>query len=361
MYAQSTREYDDVANSLNGWMGDSIATFSDLDHGTTADDTGAKLVAFESWDAVKPEKRAKLDNLQFILNKVNESQRHNKLPPLVPAPGLDPDAMKKQWKEMEKKGAEYKESLTEADTNYNRWQRDADLFNVKADKLEPWLEESLATFVEGDLGDSVGECETLIANHGFYNRKLDRTHKEVEAMQTLADNVETPFHEAEAAKARMEALKKRLAEMERLGKEYEDALKKQLEKAQKLKELKEKYAGDAEQLIFDIETCGETIDDPLVADSIPLLEAKSEAMDGLDLDDLADKMSALQSLADEMGEFGRPVDELWLDRHAIDKLRAQHDANKLAADAHAKVRVLLFTVTFYANHAHNLTRSPSHL
>ena len=155
-------------------------------------------------------------------------------------------------------------------------------------------------------------------------------------MQSLADNVETPFHEAEAAKARMEALKKRLAEMERLGKEYEDALKKQLEKAQKLKELKEKYAGDAEQLIFDIETCGETIDDPLVADSIPLLTAKSAAMDELDLNDLADKMAAIQSLADEMGEFGRPVDEMWLDRHAIDKLRAQHDANKLAAEAHAK-------------------------
>ena len=172
LYAQSTREYDDVANSLNGWIGDSIATFSDLDHGTTTDDTGTKLVAYEAWDAVKPEKRAKLDNLQFILNKVNESQRHNKLPPLVPAPGLDPDAMKKQWKEMEKKGAEYKDSLTEADTNYNRWQRDADLFNVKADKLEPWLEESLSTFEEGNLGDSVGECETLIANHGFYNRKV---------------------------------------------------------------------------------------------------------------------------------------------------------------------------------------------
>jgi Ca2+-binding EF-hand superfamily protein len=333
LYAESTREYDDVAKALNNWINDSIATFSDLDHGTTVDDTAAKLAEYSAWDAVKPEKRAKLDNLQFILQKVNESQRHNKLPELVPGVGLDPDSMKGQWKKMETAGADYKSSLQDTDVNFNKWQRDADLFNTKAEKLEPWLTESLATFKEGKLGDSIGETETLLANHDFYNRKLDRTQNMMDKMQDLSDNVQSPFHEAEAAKARMEALKNDLSEAERLGKEYEDALKKQLEKEKRLKDLMDTYANDAEQLIFDIETCGETIDDPLLADSIPLLEAKSDEMNALELEALAEKMAALEALAEEMEGFGRPTDELWLDRHAIDNLREKHAANKLAADA----------------------------
>ena len=338
LFADSTREYNDVAKALKGWIGDSVKTFSDLNHGSTTDDTGAKLAEFEAWDAVKPEKRAKLDNLQFILNKVNESQRHNKLPELVPGVGHDPDSMKQQWKEMEKAGAEYKESLTEADINFNQWQRDADLFATKADKLEPWLDESLATFEKGDLGDSVAAVETLLANHEFYNRKLDRTQKEIDAMEKLAAGLEAPFHEADEAAARMQALKDRLAEMERMGKEYQDALAAQLAKEQKLKDLTKQYADEAEQLIFDIETCGDTVDEPLVADSIPLLNAKNETMTSLignDLPALATKMEAIQGLADEMEGFGRPMDELWLDRHAVDKLRAAHDANRLAAEARA--------------------------
>ena len=91
-------EYNEKATALSAWVAEQIATYSNREHGNTADDIKAGLDAFNSYKShTKPDYKGQLASLEGLYNTFLSSARNNNRPVYKPPAGLELTSIEHSW------------------------------------------------------------------------------------------------------------------------------------------------------------------------------------------------------------------------------------------------------------------------
>ena len=301
-------QYLAAAGKVCAFAEESILALNAANASSTTEDVSATLDQFTlRMKDTKPKMQALRAEMEGTYATLVSSKRNNKRPEFVPPENLAMEVVGRQWEAMGEAEQMYERQLVDKFISFQRADRAVSKFVAKADTVEAWLDEKIATMKSDHTASSVQEVEALIEVHRSFTSRLQLYERVVTELQNILGELEEPMQQGHAgaklANDRMSQLRSKVDEAQELGKAHLAALEKALEEEKRMVAVTKEFLEKSDQLDFEVDElhgkAHESIEDGLTLDLIEKMLLDNEGTPSR-ISATKEKLTSLQTIAEQL-------------------------------------------------------------
>ncbi|KAK3266925.1 hypothetical protein CYMTET_24485 [Cymbomonas tetramitiformis] len=200
-------EYVEKARKLGAWIQPYVKEYAaPYDFGSTVSDLLGKETTFGSFQqGVRPSMTNEKGSVESLISRLNNMMQTEGLGPYVEPEGLDIEALRALWRELETTADAYGSALTKLIAEQTKQEKLLSEFSGRAAKLEEWAEEA-QTYATVETAADADAGQLLRQHEANYEEELAASGKRLETLQALAAEMEgMPKTQSEERLAALEA------------------------------------------------------------------------------------------------------------------------------------------------------------
>ena len=203
-----TSSYEQLARESVEWAESASQRFVARDLGATSAAVHDAIDAFVQYkSSEKPESKAKVTKLHYLLNSLQSSQRQNRRPIFVPPTDVGLDRVNDAWRSLASVEDQYEPDARAEYKRFVDYEALIARIDAKAAHCETWMNSHSEYFAQGDFGTSLSDVDTLLETFKKFDELKAENNESVSGLrQLLATDGFERHSDFQRASSRIDAL-----------------------------------------------------------------------------------------------------------------------------------------------------------
>ena len=283
---QSSRDYD---NSLEG-----------------IEDQFNKQAQYKK--SIKPKKTQEKAEVETAYNVLQAKLKVSNRPPYTPPEELSIPAINTAWSGLGTEEQQRSKWINEELELQRRLASLASRFFRKAENLLRWGKENQSSLESTEFGTTLGEVQAKLKNHeGFESSKKAAENRYQFAQDLAKELLDAPqYGKKDKVNQKLGELKEMFSNIENLSNTRREGLQKELERQQKLEDIRLEFALKSRNLLEWIEDSSDVLAEPTKTGSLSAVKELNQTLDNFDkeLEEKKSIIGELETLNNQLAESG---------------------------------------------------------
>ncbi|EGG22160.1 alpha actinin [Cavenderia fasciculata] len=308
---QMKSDYLHRAQELVDWINQSVQKLESREFGDSVESVQQFIQEYNNYkNSQKPPKAQDLLELETIFNGLQTRLKLNKRDPFSPPQGLHPNDIDQLWAALEKAEQDHSEALRRELKRQKQISFLLIKYNRILKKLDAWVSSKQAYLSANELGDSITAIQAKLKN-------LEAFEGESQSLQAQSsadlDSIQNQLESLEyrgvpsLVERRTQLFQGPWEQVKTTAEQYKATLLEELSKLQKIEDMLVDFAKRAAQLNIWIESAEDLVSDPILADSVQVVNEIQGKFDSFlqDQSQQYAELEALATLTEELRNLGR--------------------------------------------------------